>query len=250
MKKSNEAPSRLGGELISARVAEQLLDALRTGSYAGAEHLPPELDLAAELGVSRTVVRDALAELEREGYIERVRGIGTMVNRDIVALEHRMDQKIEFYRMIQAAGRHPHSDHLTVTRQLADAALAGALHLRTGDAVLFVCKRVLADETPVLFSTDILPLSLFGSARLDGINFTRPIFEILEQVCNVQVTSTLARTRAVTGDPAVRRLLGLSPDRALLELDETCYSRLCKPVVRCRTCYTDFFDFALVRKLV
>ena len=44
--------------------------------------------------------------------------------------------------------------------------------------------------------------------------------------------------------------LALQRDQALLELSETCYSRLCRPVLRCRTFYTDFFDFALVRKLV
>ena len=46
--------------------------------------------------MSRTVVRDALSELEREGYIERVRGIGTVINRNVVTLRRRMDQKFEF----------------------------------------------------------------------------------------------------------------------------------------------------------
>ena len=66
----------------------------------------------------------------------------------------------------------------------------------------------------------------------------------------MQTTSTVTRLRAVTGEAAVRRLLQLPPDKALLELDEVCYSRLCRPVVHSRTLYTDYFDFALVRKLV
>ena len=37
--------------------------------------------------------------------------------------------------------------------------------------LVFVRRRVLADETPVLYSTDILPLALFGGKRLDTINF-------------------------------------------------------------------------------
>ena len=66
----------------------------------------------------------------------------------------------------------------------------------------------------------------------------------------MQVTSTVTHVRAAIGDPAVRRALALGRDQALLELTETCYSRLCRPVMRCRTFYTDFFDFALVRKLM
>jgi len=52
------------------------------------------------------------------------------------------------------------------------------------------------------------------------------------------------------GTPGIRRQLGVRPDQALLQLDEICYSRTCKPVLCCQTCYTDFFDFAMVRKLV
>ena len=109
---------------------------------------------------------------------------------------------------------------------------------------------MLADSTPVLFSTDIVPCSLFGTTRTDGIDFTRPIFDILDEACGIQVSSTITHLRAAMGDPAVRHALALQRDQALLELSETCYSRLCRPVLRCRTFYTDFFDFALVRKLV
>ena len=51
------ASSRLGGAVISDRVVASLLDELRIGRYAHADRLPAEVDLAAELGVSRTVIR-------------------------------------------------------------------------------------------------------------------------------------------------------------------------------------------------
>ena len=247
---SNAVQTRLGGELISAQIAAQLLAEMRNGCYAAAEQLPAELELADLLKVSRTVVRDALSELERSGCVERVRGIGTVINHGVVALEYRCDQKLEFYRMIETTGHHPHSDHLLVTREEADEDTAAALRIAAGQTVLCVCKRVLADEQPVLFSTDVLPLSLFGGRRLDSIDFSRPIFTILQQTCGIQTASTVTHLHAAIGDPTVRRLLGLNREQALLQLDELCYDRLCRPVVCCRTYYTDFFDFPLVRKLL
>ena len=74
MRDSSLSPSsRLGGAVISDRIVSALLEELRTGRYAQTDRLPAEVDLAAELGVSRTVIRDALSEMERAGYIERVR---------------------------------------------------------------------------------------------------------------------------------------------------------------------------------
>lgn len=247
---ANRAAPRLGGALLSAHAAQRLLQEIAAGRWAAADRLPPEVELAAALGVSRTVVRDALSELERSGYIERVRGIGTVVNRGVAALDHRMDRKVEFTRRIAESGRTPHTDHLLVTRQAADADAAAALGMTPGQTVLVVTKRMLADDVPVLLCTDTLPLELFGGRRLDGVDFARPIFDILQQECGIQTTSTIAHLRAVPGAAAERRLLRLGPDKALLELQETCYSRLCRPVVRSRTLYTDYFDFALVRKLV
>ena len=84
---------------------------------------------------------------------------------------------LEFNRMIRSIGRVPHSDNLMVTRETAMPELAAKLGLdpEREHTLVFVRRRVLADETPVLYSTDILPLALFGGKRLDTIDFSRPI---------------------------------------------------------------------------
>ena len=110
MKDSSSSSIRLGGAVISDRIVSALLEELRTGRYADADRLPAEVDLAAQLSVSRTVIRDALSEMERAGYIERVRGIGTVVNRTVLNLRSRLDQKLEYYPLIRSFGSYPHAD--------------------------------------------------------------------------------------------------------------------------------------------
>ena len=222
--------NRLGGAVISDRIVASLLEELRTGRYARADRLPAEVDLAAELGVSRTVIRDALSEMERAGYVERVRGIGTVVNRAVLSLRSRLDQKLEYYPLIRSFGSYPHADGIQVFPIRAGEELARDLEIEPGDDVICIKKRILADTTPVIYSIDYLPRALFGARDYTRIDLTGGVFDILERECHQQISSNVAHLKASCGDDAIRSAMRLAPGEAMLLLDEVCFNRLCRPV--------------------
>jgi GntR family transcriptional repressor for pyruvate dehydrogenase complex len=61
------------------RVFEELSQRIRDGNYAPDTRLPGEHELAAMLGVSRPIVRDALGRLREQGIIYSRQGAGTFV---------------------------------------------------------------------------------------------------------------------------------------------------------------------------
>lgn len=61
------------------QIAEQLRQLMSSGEFAVGSRLPAERDLAAQLGVSRPSVREALIALEVEGMIEVRTGSGIYV---------------------------------------------------------------------------------------------------------------------------------------------------------------------------
>ncbi|MDE2626078.1 MAG: FadR family transcriptional regulator [Burkholderiales bacterium] len=61
------------------QIADQLRGLLERGEYAVGSRLPPERDLAQQLGVSRPSVREALIALEVEGRVEVRMGSGIYV---------------------------------------------------------------------------------------------------------------------------------------------------------------------------
>lgn len=250
MKNSTEASSRLGGAVISDRVVEHLLEELRSGRFSGCDHLPAEVELASLLGVSRTVIRDALSEMERAGYIERVRGIGTVINRDVLSLNNRLDQKLEYYPLIRSLGGYPHADNIQVSLQPATGDLAKSLRIAAGDEVICIRKRVLADTTPVIYSINYLPRALFGMRDYTRIDLTPSVFDVLERECGQQPASTVAHIKPSCGDSSIRAAMRLPSGEAMLLLDEVCYNRLCRPVMRSLSYYTDFFDFSILRKML
>jgi GntR family transcriptional repressor for pyruvate dehydrogenase complex len=70
------APS--GGNLVE-EVAAQIRDRIEDGVFAKGSRLPSERDLADELGISRTVLRESLRSLESLGYLEARMGQGRFV---------------------------------------------------------------------------------------------------------------------------------------------------------------------------
>src|SRR5918992_6037570 len=62
------------------RAADQILDMLISGGMNPGERLPPERELCERLGVSRTVVREALNLLEARGLISIEHGRGAVIS--------------------------------------------------------------------------------------------------------------------------------------------------------------------------
>src|SRR2546430_968884 len=61
------------------QIADQIAALIEKGEYGKGQRLPPERDLAKQLGVSRPSVREALIALEVEGYVDVRVGSGVYV---------------------------------------------------------------------------------------------------------------------------------------------------------------------------
>jgi GntR family transcriptional repressor for pyruvate dehydrogenase complex len=72
------APPKKHRNLAQAVVA-YLADGVRAGNLAPGDKLPTETEIMRVLGVSRTVVREAISHLQAAGLVETRHGIGTFV---------------------------------------------------------------------------------------------------------------------------------------------------------------------------
>ena len=115
------------------RVKQHLLDALAKGRFPPGALMPSEADLVERFGVSRMTVNRALRELQAEGLIERVQGVGTFA-----AQLHRVSSTLtirDLHDEISDRG-HRHEARVQLARQeAAPAALAQQLGLAPGAPV-------------------------------------------------------------------------------------------------------------------
>jgi len=130
-----------------ARVKQYLKDALSQGRWPPRALMPSEAELVAQFGVSRMTVNRALRELQSEGLVERVQGVGTFA-----AELHRVSSTLtirDLQEEITARG-HLHEAQVHVKRrERAPAALAQRLGLKTGAEVFHTLIVHLENGVPL-----------------------------------------------------------------------------------------------------
>ncbi len=70
---------QLDDGILSGRAAQQIQDPRRAGERRGGHRLPSERELSEYLGVSRTVIREAIKLLKAVGLVRVKQGVGTFI---------------------------------------------------------------------------------------------------------------------------------------------------------------------------
>jgi len=115
-------------------ISERILAAIREGAFAPGERLPPEHELARQLGVGRTSVREALQKLQTLGVVTVMKGRGAFV------AEGRSDAaQAVFARWI--AEHRFEIKHLVEVRIALESAAAGLAAVRATKAQVLTAER-------------------------------------------------------------------------------------------------------------
>ena len=89
------------------RIKGELIAKIERGTWPLGWKLPTEEELTRSYGVSRETVRRALAEMEQEGYLDRLAGRGTFVARVTPNLLKRVGDIVSFTSQLARAGFEP-----------------------------------------------------------------------------------------------------------------------------------------------
>lgn len=180
-------------------IRAQLLTAMREGEYAHCDRLPRESVLSERLGISRTQLRDILASLDREGFITRRHGVGTVINRHVLGAQARMDIEVEFMDMIRQSGRTPGLAFVRAAELLADDRIAAKLGISAGTPLLRISRLCTADGRPAIYCEDMVEKSRLRRVYTNA-ELRQPIFGFLQEVCGISPYMDLTDLRPLTAD--------------------------------------------------
>ena len=117
------------------------------GTLLPGARLPSEAQLAARFAVNRHTVRRALEELSRAGLVRIAQGRGSFVAEDVLA--YTVASRTRFSEWIQRHNKEPSGETLSLETLPAEPAVAAALQIAPGDAVVVMERLGRADGRPV-----------------------------------------------------------------------------------------------------
>ena len=216
----NPAIDRSSYVPLYVQVRDSLKELIHGGRAPG-EQLPGEPELCRLFNVSRTVIRQALRDLELEGLIVREKGVGTFVAAPKLR-EGLFGELTGFYSDMAGKGRPPVSQVLTQEVAPASPHVAAYLRLRPGAAVVHIDRLRFVDDEPIVLVATYLPAA--RCPGLENVDLThRSLYEYLESAYGLVIARGRRAVEAVPAGEYEARLLGVKKGAPLILLDSVGY---------------------------
>ena len=203
------------------QLKEYLARLIHTGVLKPGDRLPTEMEICSVSGLSRTVVRQAIQELENEGFFERFRAKGTFVARPKV--QERLVQTLTgFYEDTIAHGQIPVTQVLNFEVIPATSKIAQELQVPAGDPVFFLKRLRFIDQEPILIVSTHIPRFMCPDLfRFDMSKHS--LYGVLKENYHLIIRRARRSVEATAATPEDARLLGVDKGSPLLQLISTGY---------------------------
>jgi GntR family transcriptional regulator len=200
---------------------EEVAHLIAVQKLAAGARLPPERELAEQLGVSRMTLRRALASLERRGLIVRRagRGGGTFVAEPKVDRE--LGDLIGVPEMLRRQGVTAGTRLISATLRPAGEAAADALGIPADALVYDVWRIRLANGVPLSLERARLPAELFPDLLERPLSGS--IYQLLASDYGTVPARALERLESVLAEREAAAALEVAEGAALMSVERITY---------------------------
>lgn len=150
------------------------------------DKLDSEREICKKYAVSRTTVREALDELEKNKYIYKVQGKGNFISPKVV--EQDLIKVSSFTEEMKKRGKNPTSKLLNFEITEANNKVSKKLQIEENELVFKISRIRIADDIPMIYEITYLPYERFKNLTREMIE-ENPLYEILKKSFNTYITS-------------------------------------------------------------
>ena len=203
----------------------QLIDLLKgkinSGEWRPGDQILSEPELCDKYGVSRTVVRQALREIELEGLVVRRKGKGTFIAE--AKINESLAQKLTgFYHDMIERGMTPITQVLSRSVTKVPSKVLEYLALPPDTDVIELYRLRSVNNEPIVLVTSYLPYNL--CPQVAEADFThQSLYEFLERECGLLISHGRRYIEAVLANEEEAELLKVEAGAPLLQLNSVSF---------------------------
>ena len=218
---------------LHEQIKDKILQNIIVGDWPEGFSVPPEVELAADFGVSYGTIRRAMDDLTQQGVIMRRRRTGTIVTGRTP--HHTISRFYRFYRLHTLDGRLINTEArvLKVEHAPPTSEEAEELRLSETDIVIRIKRLRISEGRPVMLDRCVLPLKLAPDFPTDAQVAPPMIYKWLLDQHGLQLSAVRERITARLATAEDCALLELEPSEphAMLDISETAYDSRNQPLL-------------------
>ena len=207
----------------------QLLErAVADGVLAAGDQIPTEASLCERYDVSRTVVRQALSDLERTGLVTRLKGKGTFVAQPKVS-EFVAQSLTSLHEDLSARGERLETKVLRLEAEPVSPHVAAMLQLPESEQIVLLERLRFLRGEPLVVTTAYMPYSI--CARILELDMSdRSLFETYEQELGLKLHRGSRAMEARAATTEIAHHLGVPEGSPILAFSGVTYLDDGRPV--------------------
>lgn len=206
--------------------AEELLrQMIGDPEFQNGKLLPKEVDLAKELAISRTTLRQAINKLVYEGLLTRKKAIGTKVAQN--AVSSRSNNWLSFSQEMAARGIPIKNFELHISWMVPDEKVAHFFEIGTDKKILCLERLRGRPEGPFVYFVSYFHPRVGLTGEED---FKRPLYEVLEQDHAVIATLSKEEVSAKAADKFISKKLEIDQGTPILVRKRFVFDQGDKPI--------------------
>jgi DNA-binding GntR family transcriptional regulator len=210
---------------LYVQAIDALTQMIENGQLKAGSQLPPEHELSAKLGISRSTLRDALRHLETHGLIARRQGVGTFVSIPTGPGFFGGLERLEPFRQLARLAQKKHSIlHRSVEIVEASQMLASVMGSRPGLELVRVQAIEAIDNIPCVYFDDYFINCPGMYERL--VNYDESVLIYMFTDCEPGLTHTRSEIFAIEAPEDVASRLDIPTGKPVFHMEETYFSGL------------------------
>lgn len=185
------------------QLKEILLEYIKSPHHS--DCLPTEIELCKQYDISRSTVRQAINELVADGYLERVKGKGTLIVKDKINQDYLFVIE-SFNEEMREKGLVHKTKVLEFEIIPANEVISLNLRLQPGAEAIKLVRLRSINEEPILYVKTYLPAYLFqGLLEKDLEN--NSLYYIVENDYGYRIAKSARTIEAIRADEFLAKLL-------------------------------------------